>query len=59
MSLYYANYGDWRKLFTALDALNKVTAEDVQRVAQMYFISVNRTLAYTAPPRSTAVGGRP
>ncbi|MBV8907127.1 MAG: insulinase family protein, partial [Acidobacteriia bacterium] len=30
----YAAYGDWRKLFTSLDDLNKVTAEDVQRVAQ-------------------------
>src|SRR6202035_3818490 len=28
---YEANYGDWRKLFTAIDDLNKVTAADVQR----------------------------
>ena len=54
LSLYYASYGDWRKLFTGLDDLNKVTADDVQRVAQRYFISANRTLVSTAPPRPPA-----
>ena len=34
---YYANYGDWRKLFTDLDDIDKVTADDVQRVAAQYF----------------------
>ena len=31
---YYMTYGDWRKLFTSIDELNKVTAADVERVAQ-------------------------
>jgi predicted Zn-dependent peptidase len=42
----YMNYGDWRKLFTQIDDLNKVTASDVQRVAAKYFTAPNRTLAY-------------
>jgi predicted Zn-dependent peptidase len=46
----YGSYGDWRKLFTELDDLNKVTAEDVQRVARSCFVAKNRTVAYTAAP---------
>ena len=46
----YGNYGDWRKLFTQLDDLNKVTAEDVARVARTCFAPQNRTVAYTVPP---------
>ena len=37
LSEYYANYGDWRKLFTSIDDIDKVTADDVQRVAKQYF----------------------
>jgi predicted Zn-dependent peptidase len=43
----YAAYGDWRKLFTSLDDLDKVTAEDVQRVAKQYLTTPSRTAAYT------------
>jgi predicted Zn-dependent peptidase len=46
----YGSYGDWRKLFTELDDLNKVTAEDVERVARSCFVTKNRTVAYTAAP---------
>ena len=47
---YYAAYGDWRKLFTSLDDLDKVTADDVQRVARKYFVASSRTVAYTMNP---------
>ncbi len=49
-----AAYGDWRKLFTSLDDLDKVTADDVQRVARMYFATPSRTVAYTTPGASAA-----
>ena len=39
LASYYANYGDWRKLFTSLDEIDKVTADDVQRVARAIFHS--------------------
>jgi predicted Zn-dependent peptidase len=48
---YYMNYGDWRKLFNELEDYEKVTADDVQRVAQTYLVKDHRTVAYTyAPP---------
>lgn len=57
----YANYGDWRELFTILDEYGKVTADDVQRVARKYFTLQNRTAAYAVQPaaaRPPAAGGR-
>jgi predicted Zn-dependent peptidase len=47
----YVAYGDWRKLFTSLDDLNKVTADDVQRVARQYFVPESRTVALTIQPK--------
>ena len=47
LAQYYATYGDWRKLFTGLSEIEKVTAEDVRRVANEYFGSTNRTVAYS------------
>ncbi len=47
---FYANYGDWRKLFTTLDDYQTITADDIQRVARTYFVPRNRTTAYTMQP---------
>jgi predicted Zn-dependent peptidase len=47
---YQAGFGDWRKLFTELDDYNKVTAADVQRVAQKYLVENTRTVAFTYAP---------
>lgn len=54
LATYQANFGDWRKLFTSIDDIDKVTAEDVQRVARQYLTPENRTIALTYPP---AAGG--
>jgi predicted Zn-dependent peptidase len=43
---YYVAYGDWRKLFTSLDDIDKVTVDDVQRVARKYFVNNSRTVAF-------------
>ena len=37
-------FGDWRELFRQLDKINSVTAEDLQRVANDYFIDQSRTV---------------
>src|SRR5262249_44469836 len=58
LSTYYALYGDWRKLFTSLDDLDKVTADDVQRVAGKYLVPDARTVAYTVPPPKPVRGAR-
>jgi predicted Zn-dependent peptidase len=47
LTFYEVNYGDWRKMFTGLEDIDKVTAEDVQRVARKYFVPEDRTVAYT------------
>jgi predicted Zn-dependent peptidase len=47
LTWYQANYGDWRKMFTGLDDIDRVTAADVQRVMRKYFVKEHRTVAYT------------
>jgi predicted Zn-dependent peptidase len=36
--------GDWRYLFRELDEIDKVTSEDIQRVAKKTFVRSNRTV---------------
>jgi predicted Zn-dependent peptidase len=55
LCFFQANFGDWRRMFTQLDEYNKVTADDVMRVAKTYLIENNRTVATTyAPAKETA-----
>jgi predicted Zn-dependent peptidase len=56
MCSYAANFGDWRKLFTQLEEYDKVTADDVQRVARTYLITDHRTVAYTFVPPGDSTG---
>lgn len=54
LTSYYVNYGDWRKLFTSIDDIDKVTADDVQNVAKKYFVTNARTIAFDfQPPQSS------
>jgi zinc protease len=46
---YQVFFGDYKKLWTAVDDLQKVTAEDVQRVAKEYFGESNRTVGTLIP----------
>ena len=52
LTFYEVVTGDWRNLFTQLDALNQVTVEDIQRVAREYFINTGRTVATIETERS-------
>jgi predicted Zn-dependent peptidase len=49
LAVHHAQYGDWRKLFTAFDDLDKVTGEGIQRAAAKYLVATGRTTAYTVP----------
>jgi predicted Zn-dependent peptidase len=52
----------WRTLFTEMEALQRLTAADVQRVAQRYFIETNRIVGIARrgarTSESSAGGGR-
>ncbi|HUQ93177.1 MAG TPA: pitrilysin family protein [Bryobacteraceae bacterium] len=51
----YILYGDWRKMFTSIQEIEKVTADDVQRVAKTYLVESGRTTVSTkAPPKGDA-----
>lgn len=44
ITFYEVVTGDWRNLLTQLDQIEKVTAEDIQRVVKEYFTKKNRTV---------------
>lgn len=54
LAYYHVNYGGWRKLFTGIDDINRVTAEDVRRVAREYLKPETRTVVYTERPRAAS-----
>jgi predicted Zn-dependent peptidase len=54
LTYYHVNYGDWRKMFTGIDDIAKVTADDVMRVAKQYLVPDARTVAYTSRPAGGA-----
>jgi predicted Zn-dependent peptidase len=53
LPFYEVMYSDWRVMFTGLDDIEKVTADDVQRVMQQYFINDARTVVHTVKPDQT------
>lgn len=44
LATYQARFGDWRELFRQLDRYDKVTKEDIKRVADETFVPENRTV---------------
>jgi predicted Zn-dependent peptidase len=44
--------GDWRRLFTQLEELDKVTADDVMAAAKKYFDSRSRTVGTLVPAKA-------
>lgn len=49
---YEVYFGDYRKMFSAADEFNRVTRDDVQRVARKYFIERNRTVGTLVPEKT-------
>ncbi len=59
LALYQARYGDWRELFRQVDRINKVSKEDIRRVANATFVDSNRTegvIHTIAAPRPQGAG---
>ncbi len=56
---YQTRYGDWRELFLQLDRVDKVTKDDIKRVANKVFVDSNRTSAeiVTEAPAANAKNG--
>ncbi len=54
LAMAEAQRGDWRTVFTDLDALEKVTSADIQRVAKKYLVPSNRTVGIIEPKQSAA-----
>lgn len=44
LATYQSVTGDWRTLFKQLEAIDRVTTEDIQRVARETFVTRNRTV---------------
>jgi predicted Zn-dependent peptidase len=44
LAINQARYGDWRELFRQVDRIDKVTKEDIRRVANKTFVENNRTV---------------
>lgn len=51
-------WGDWREMFKELDRINAVTAQDIQRVANKYFVRTNRTIATIETEEGNEEGGK-
>lgn len=60
LGLYQLRYGDWRELFRSVDRIDKVTKEDIRRVANKTFQPTNRTagIIQTIPGSSNPAGGK-
>ncbi|HEX4229107.1 MAG TPA: pitrilysin family protein [Bryobacteraceae bacterium] len=56
LNAYQVAYGDWRRLFTELDDIQKVTADDIQRAAIRYFIPDAMTVARLIPLPDESAG---
>ncbi len=47
------DFGDWRKLFTEIDEFDKITADDIMRVANEYLKAETRTVLRLTPAPPT------
>jgi predicted Zn-dependent peptidase len=53
-------YGDWRELFREVERIDKVTKQDIRRVASKIFVENNRTVGIleTKPPAQSTKEGQ-
>ena len=61
LAFFETRYGDWRELFRQVERIDKVTKEDIRRVASRTFVEGNRTttrIESTQMAQSPGKGGR-
>lgn len=51
-------YGDWRQVFREVDQIERVTKEDVQRIAKTVFVPRNRTAAWIETTDAAGKGSK-
>jgi predicted Zn-dependent peptidase len=56
LASYQARTGDWRELFRAVEKIEKVTADDILRVARATFVPTNRTVGMIVNQDAAAAG---
>ncbi len=54
LPFYEVNFGDWKYMIKRIDDIEKVTADDVQRVAKQIFVPEKRTVVWSEPPKQDA-----
>ena len=59
LAYFQAIMGDWREIVRRRDRLAQITAEDIRRVAERYFIKGNRTVATLVRPALALAEGKP
>ncbi|TDE18298.1 M16 family metallopeptidase [Dyadobacter psychrotolerans] len=58
LGTYDVFFGDYKKMFDAPQAYQKVTTEDIKRVAAKYFTERNRTAGYLLPEKGDKKSGK-
>ena len=58
LSYYQTVAGDWRYIDEHAKQISKITAEDVKRVAEQYFVDTNRTVATLVKKQESLAGVR-
>jgi predicted Zn-dependent peptidase len=56
LATYQTRYGDWREVFRSVDRIDKVTKEDIRRVANETFNDTNRTVGVIETATSVGPG---
>jgi predicted Zn-dependent peptidase len=59
LGFYEHVFGDYNAMFKAVDRYRAVTAEDCRRVAQKYFVPLQRTVVVLVPKRDPAAQAQP
>jgi predicted Zn-dependent peptidase len=51
LTSYHVTTGDWRNMFREIEEIDKITADDVMRVAKEYLVPNSRTVIWTYQPK--------